>query len=197
MSLTAPALSELTLQSGVKALLSEWLRSWFDGQEHAVGDNAPVVFPELGVTAINFDQGPAPQPMADAASESGISVVDGAPGQEIRMTFQPLGFRRDWDQKFLGPTGSDARLIQEEVAIIFLVACRLHSMAESNLQADQTTQLLGAILRNPAATAPLAEKGVHRLRPSHPRTIAGENLALRMLYCRAELGYRVRWTASG
>lgn len=195
MSLVSPALTEINLQSGAKALLSEWLRSWFDGGAKSVGANPAVVFPELGITAVNFDQGSAPQPMAQADSVSGISVVDGAAGQEIRITLQPLGTRRDWTQKTSGPAGADSRLMQEAVAIVALVACRLHTMAASNLEADKTAQLLHAIMANPAASAPLAEKGIHRLAPMQARTVSGENLALRMIYCRAELVYPVRWVA--
>lgn len=192
MSLAAPAITELTTESGWKAIMAEWLATFFDGASHAVGLNDPVPFPELGINAINFDQGTPDQPMTDSTESTGLGVTSALPGREIRIVAVPLRNEAYWTAA-ASPSTAQGKVMQADYALLFTVSTRLNTWADSNFEADNTVQLLVSILTNPAAWKPIVEKGITHLTPRPSRTVPTPDCATRLIYCPARFEYPILW----
>jgi hypothetical protein len=157
MPLSAAAVSELKLEESVMALWSEFLAGYFDGNTHTVGANSPgLKFPKA---AFSFQQGRLPQPL----NGLGVSVVWEAPSK----------IKKQWDNVGTPP-------VRQERAYgwalwMFLVRAELENGDGENAhkQCQSGSDRLYGLLNNSSAVLPLAEKGIHRLRPATPQMVAG------------------------
>jgi hypothetical protein len=166
MTLAAATLTESTLESGSKALLAEWLAGYFDGQAHAVwGDS--VMFPEC---SIRFDASATRQPLL----QSGSNIA-----AEIRVVAKPGRVTRHPDT-----VGTKAFAW---VTLQFYVRAQVggSGTGNSNMVADRVSELLFAVLSNPAERYALAQKGITHLVPRTPETITAKDFAMRVIHCRA------------
>lgn len=180
MPLTAAALTELTVESGTKALLSEWLLAWFDGNAHDVGANVGVTFPALTADRVRFDQ--------DALGGAAGTPLNGV---EIRVT-KLAGRVRKLPGGGTAPTAAQVQAAFDTVTLQFWVRARTGQTGASNLLADKVAQLLFALLNNPTTAADLAAKGIRRLKPRSPQPLQASDVALRIINCPAQLCYEVK-----
>lgn len=172
--LTSPAITQTMRESAPKALLAEWLGSWFNGASHAVGTDPAVVFPQA---TIAFDVGPV-------GNDASVPLD----GVEIRVMAAGAGrSQRKWNAEETGKT------VFEDVAYVFTVRAGAPVVGKRNQLADQTADLLGAVLRNPVTAAPLSAKGIGKVRPGAAQTMTAGELAVRMIYCRMRFTYLLGW----
>jgi hypothetical protein len=130
--LTSPAITELTTEHGPFAILSEWLRLWFDGNLHAVGNNAPVRFPKVNVA---FGQSPAAQPLHDM--DQGVDA-------EIRCVLFPRSeLTEDADTALYS-----GKLVTDFVLFNFWISAKHPGEGQSEYAAEAIGQLLKAIMAN-------------------------------------------------
>ena len=173
--LTSPPVSELAVMQTTCALLAEWLRAWFDGAQHAVGQNPPVLFP---IANIAFGQSDPVQPLARFPAD-----VD----TEIRV----VTFTRHEEQASMDTTTSAGKLISTFQFFNFWVSAKHPGPAQSALAAQTVGDLLKAILTNPDTRYPLAAKGITTLRPTPPQVIPSTDYHKRLVACSATLQYTV------
>lgn len=182
--LSAPAITELTVETAPKIILKEFLSEWFDGQSHAIANQSGVeaIFP---LADIAFDQGPVNyRPLSS-------SGVQNAEGLEIRVLVDPTGYTTAYIDSFGG-----GKVVKDNVAIDFWIRARQHSAGsgDSNYLANRASNLLRAILSNPYSRYPLAQKGIIAIVPQHAKTYADDQYAMRLIRCRATILYKVQYT---
>jgi len=175
--MNAAEITASTTQSASKALWLEFLLAWFDGTPRAIGTESPMAFPLLTVDDIRFDQSDAVQPL-QSGREQEIRIIQMPLRRRIHMTPGADG----------GLVGRDA---YDQMTVTFWMTTRCASMAQSNLRADATAQLLYALLSNPDATRPLATRGIGRMRPLPPRPLVSAGAVVRMLATQAAYIYRI------
>jgi hypothetical protein len=153
MSLSAAPVSEFKLEETISLLFNEWLTGYFDGGSHAVGYNSPTPFP---TAAILFQQAEVPQPLNGVA----ISLV-------WLTRAKP---RLYWD----AVNGKRQQLALVDLGWLFIVRAQLAEAGQGNAKkfAQNTSDLLFAILQNNNSAKPLAEKGIHHLRPETPQIMS-------------------------
>jgi hypothetical protein len=176
MSLTAEAISELTTESAAFNILNEWLGLWFDGATHTVGSNAAVTFPRVSIA---FGQSAPAQPMHNG---SGIDA-------EIRCVIFPRS-------EMVDPMDSvlfSGKLATDYVLIHFWVSAKKPGHGQSELLAETIGQLLKAILTNPDAKYPLAEKGILNLQPKSPEWLRSVDYAKRLVAVVGQLQYPIQF----
>lgn len=169
MSLASAAVTELTVESGTKALLAEWVGEWFDGATHVLCSGvSTATFP---LASVSFDQ----SAIADQDLE----------GTEIRIIVDAGAHKA-----YMSNTGQE---VENGISIDFWVRSRVTNTGSgnSNYLADRVSQLLFSILQNPGCRIDLAQKGIMNIRPQKPKTTASANYALRLVRCRAQLQYSV------
>ncbi len=186
-TLTSPAISELKIESGLFTLFNEFLKRFFDGGSHAVGYNAPVVFP---AAELRYQQAEHTSPLNGV----GISMVWVA-GSNIRY---------HWETVAAGPSAT-GRTLQRMAVMranwMFMIRAQIVNSGTGNAKAlaQQTGELLFAVLQNSAAVKPLGQKGIHRLRPDAPRLLSegsgakpgDPTYAMRLVTCAGTLRYPV------
>lgn len=180
MSLTKPALNAMDLEGSALALWQEFLALWFDGAAHAAGGHPAVTFPKAD---LRFQQSALPQPLADAATGTppglGLTAVWTSPAS-VHPAWETVGARRQ--QVHLADTQF----------LFFLRAAGPQATSASPAKVAATAAgLLFGLLTNSHATKPLAEKGIHALRPATPVLVADTLHAVRLVTCRARLRYPV------
>lgn len=183
MPLTAAALNQLNLESGVRALWSEFLLGHFNGGTRAVGDSAAVLFPAFA-GGVRFDVGPA-------GGDASVPL-DGA---ELRVLGSGTGrSQRRWNAA-ASPAAARGKTVFEDTAFLFSIRARKTDWGATNQLADLLAERLGAILRNPVTAQPLAQKGISHLRPRRAQTLADAagHTAVRLIYCPARLTYALSW----
>ena len=205
MSLNAKAIDGMDAEGSALALWQEYLAGYFDGGAHLVG-RASVVFPKA---TLRFQEASLPQPLRGL----GISVVWVT---QVRV-------ERRWEvltaaELALLPAGTPAEQerMQAHCSFLFLVrAVDPPSPGSSPLRqgsggqagaasnAQQQVQVaagkLFGLLQNTAATEPLSEKGISKIRPTPGRMAfpgdgapgADQGYRLRVLSCRAILRWAV------
>ena len=195
MSLNAKAIDGMDAEGSALALWQEYLAGYFDGGAHLVG-RASVVFPKA---TLRFQEASLPQPLKGL----GISVVWVT---QVRV-------ERRWEvltaaELALLPAGTSAEQERMQAHCSFLFLVRAvdppspgSSGAASNAQ--QQVQVaagkLFGLLQNTAATEPLSEKGISKIRPTPGRMAfpgdgapgADQGYRLRVLSCRAVLRWAV------
>jgi len=173
MSLSSPAVNEMAIEAAVSTLFNEWLKGYFDGGSHAVGYNAPVTFPVAG---IYFQQASIPQPLK---------------GNAVSMVWLNRGKPRlYWDTV----NGKQQQLALIDVAWLFMVRSQLVEAGQGNAKkaVRDVSDLLFAILQNNFNAKPLAEKGIHRLRPETPQIISEDaSYLMRSVTCVGRLRYHI------
>ena len=156
-----------------------WLTQYFDGGSHAIGTSPAVQFPQV---SISFAQSQLPQPVSGdkgastAAAAVGITMVWAqGPAPSLRME---------------AVNGLRQQVAYQKVRWNFWIRS---DTADNHGRAlvMQAGSRLQALLQNAAATLPLAQQGVRRLRPESPVPIADNTYILRMLCCQATLKYVV------
>jgi hypothetical protein len=169
MSLTSPAITELTVESATKALLAEWIGDWFDGDEHDIF---------TGVTTATF-------PLADVTFDQSAIASQDLEGTEIRIIVDSGAHK-----PYLSDPGME---VENYVGIDFWVRSRQTNTGtgNSNYLADRVSQLLFALLQNPLTRTDLAQKGIMNMRPQKPKTFTDANYALRLVRCKAQLQYSI------
>lgn len=179
-------LNELKLEQGVYELLAEWLPTYFDGGSHAVGGNAAVTFPNA---ALGFAQSNLPQPLMPVTATDtkaplvGLTVVLG----------KALGApSRRWEI-FPKVGGSRQLMVYKKVRLNFWIRSATADNADRLLCMNAGARLEG-LLGNASATRPLAQNGMHRLRPASVEPVADTTFMLRLLPCEVTLKYAVRLT---
>ena len=171
MSLTKPDVNELALEQSVLDLFGEFLTGYFDGQPHTVGLTTNVAFP---VATLKFQQSALPQPLKGAA----ISLVWNSPGI----------VRRSWEN--LANVRQEVCTTQARWS--FWVRAELPDIGDAKALGMDVAQKLFGLLTNSAATRPLAQRGIHRLRPSTPAFVTDTGYVLRVVPCTAQLRWFVR-----
>lgn len=189
MALTKPPVSELRIEASNLDLWHEWLSRYFDGATHAVGANAPVLFPQA---LLRYQQHDLPKPLQGAApakSPDGvaISVVWVRPSV-IRYAWETVG-------------GLRQRMAYARSSWMFWIRADVveSGTGNSKLRCRDTADLLFALLQNSATTRDLAGKGIHRLRPETPQLVSDGSgskpgdpaYAMRLLNCTGTLHYPV------
>lgn len=189
MSLNSKAVDGLDAEGSALALWQEYLAGYFDGGTHLVG-RMSVVFPKA---TLRFQEASLPQPLKGL----GISVV----------WVTQVRTERRWEvltapDLALLPAGTpaDQERVQAHCSFLFLVRALT---AGSNDNAQQQVQAaagkLFGLLQNTAATEPLSEKGISKIRPTPARMAfpgdgapgADQGYRLRVLSCRAILRWAV------
>lgn len=199
--MTAPAITEWTIESGTLALFAEWLGIYFDGVSHTVG-NVAQIFPKA---ELRFQQSALPQPLAgDANAGLGISVVWVRPGK--------VELCGEWVQPpTLSPNPAPA-MSRQQVAyvpgsLMFFVRAQGPTRSgqpepgtgNAKKRAQDAAQLLFGLLQNSSATKALAQKGIHKVRAESPALVSQGvgskdvdlNYATRLVSCRMRLRYAV------
>lgn len=184
--MNSPAVSETGIESSTFELFNEWLKGWFDGGAHAVGDNDPVVFPPA---VLRYQQDKLPQPLGPQA---GISLV-WVNTSKIKLSWKknPPDSATTWQQ-----------IGNVQTTWLFMV----RSEIENKKICRRVAELLFALLNNTHAAFPLAAKGIHRLRPMPPQLISDGgrrmekpdlNFCLRLVQCNGTLRYPVLSQVNG
>ncbi len=177
-------ITETNLEKGTYAAFAAWLAFYFDGGLHPVGGNLGVSFPKA---ALGFAQSALPQPLAGTPTTTatnpanppqvGITLTFGADTGQVQRRWHVVG-------------GSRQRVHYKPVRLNFWVRCE--TADDSGRAACMTAaSLLEAIMANEASSKPLAQCGIHRIRPSSPQPIADTTYVLRQVTCRATLRYAV------
>jgi hypothetical protein len=175
-ALTSPAITQLTVESGVAHLLDEWLGQWFDGEVHGMGSEPACVWPDA---ERRFGQGPiAAQPLE---------------GVEIRVLMHPRGEAAAVCDTAL----YQGKLITDYVTLNFWIRAKAAGAGQSQRLAQTVGQLLKGLLTYPPARAPLAVKGITHLQPQGPASVMpSADYATRLVVCAAQVQYAVTF-ASG
>ena len=189
MSLNARAVDGLDLEGSALALWQEFLAGYFDGGAHPVGRGA-VTFPNA---VLRFQEASLPQPMKGVA----ISVV----------WVMPARVERYWDTLTAAELAAMPAGIPVEQergraqgAFLFLVrALTTGTSSNAQMEVQAAAGKLFGLLQNTAATEPLSEKGISKIRPTMARMAfpgdgaPGEDLGyrLRVMSCRTVLRWAV------
>lgn len=172
MSLTAPAISQWSVEVAAKNLWMEWLAKYFDGAAHVIGPDA-VTFPRADLA---WATGEPKQPMAD----KGNAV-------EIRVIMIPRSEMIDSEKNIL----FDGKRITEAVLFNLQIAAKHQGKGQSQILAMTVADLLAGLLRNPDTRFDLSERGIYNLRPLAGTDFTTKDYAIRYLPCRAELQYGI------
>jgi hypothetical protein len=179
MSLNSPAISELSTESATFKLLNEWLAQWFDGNSHAVGVNAPVVFPKANRA---FNQGAPVQP---------LHQMEGDSDAEIRTVMHGRNENAASNDSVL----YQGKLVTDFVIFNFWVRAKRPGTGQSELLAQTIAERLKSILTNPAAHYDLAVKGIAHLQVQGPPVpVPSSDYAQRLLTCNAQLTYPIQFS---
>lgn len=187
MSLNSKAVDGLDAEGSALALWQEYLAGYFDGGTHLVG-RVSVAFPKA---TLRFQEASLPQPLKGL----GISVV----------WVTQVRTERRWEvltapELAALPAGTpvDQERVQAHCSFLFLVrALKAGSNDNAQQQVQAAAGKLFGLLQNTAATEPLSEKGISKIRPTPARMAfpgdgapgADQGYRLRVLSCRAIL----RW----
>ena len=205
MSLNAKAVDGLDLEGSALALWQEFLAGYFDGGAHPVGRGA-VTFPNA---VLRFQEASLPQPLPGV----GISVV----------WVMPARVERYWDTLTAAelatmPAGTpvEQERGRAQGAFLFLVRAvdppspgssplrqgyggQAGAASNAQMEVQAAAGKLFGLLQNTAATEPLSEKGISKIRPTMARMAfpgdgaPGEDLGyrLRVMSCRTVLRWAV------
>jgi hypothetical protein len=176
-ALASPAITELSAAQAAHTLLAEWLRGWFNGSLHQIGQNPPVQFPAVNIA---FGQGAPVQPLY-----TGPGTLDG----EIRV----ITFPRTETQESLDTSLFAGKLATDYVLFNFWVSAKHPGPGQSEYKAQVIADLLRAILANPDARYPLVAGGIVTLRPQLPQPIPGADYHKRLVACSGQLQYPIRF----
>lgn len=198
MPLTKPAISALALEKSLLDLWEEFLSGYFDGANHGVGPLEAAVFPEA---QLRFQQSAVDQPL------DGVAIT--------LVWVTPTRNRTEWED-VTNADGSGGRQAQafDDVMLNFWIRAAGDQAAPTNARHEcmKAASLLKGLIANRAATLPLAQKGIHHLRPMDPQLVAEGSSegkasnklkggdaarlhALRLVSCRAELRYPIKENA--
>lgn len=179
-TLQSAAVSETDFEASISKLFNEWLGLYFDGGSHAIGNNAAVSFP---AAQLLFQQAAIPQPL-DGTAISMVWVHRSKP-------------RLFWDVV----NGFRQQLALLDMVWMFIIRAQLVETGSGNakLFARTTSDRLFAILQNNLASFPLAQKGIHHLRPETPVLMSDGDgakqgdpgYAMRALTCPGRVRYHI------
>lgn len=149
-----------------RALVTEWLTFWFDGNDHQIGGLVEN-FPRCD---IRWDQDPvANQPLCT----------------EIRGHCDPRRVKHC-------PSGeAGVWIVEAVVSFEFMVRIGRAQSEKANYEANRIADLLWAILDHPDGTQALSRQGITELRPGTPLTLASEPFKLRAVRSPAKLRFEL------
>jgi hypothetical protein len=180
--LTKDAVSAMSVQGNTLALIAEWLAQYFDGETHDVGLLAAVKFTKA---ELKFNQSAVSQPLAVPEA--------GAPGIAITVVWSEGSSRKKYWETITDGTRSPAVRDRQEIVfdrVTWNFWVRANG-TNARQQCKLTADLLAGLLGNSAETKSLAQKGVHRLRPSDPRVIQDTDYSLQLVTCGATLRFSI------
>jgi hypothetical protein len=205
--LTAPPVSAVAIEATVFALFEEWLRGYFDGGRHAIGAHAEEMpLSTDGNTTLTTD---ADEPLtADITQiqfpeavlrfqQSGLPALGGKVGLTA-VWVHSSDLRKSWET--VGGATQEMQVARATWQFIVRAEGPANSTGDNAERRCRTAaDLLHAILANSAASRPLAQKGLHRLRPDLPRLLSeglgapGKDLQYRarLVTCRGQLRYPI------
>lgn len=172
MPLTSPSIQEHTVESASKALWNEWLRVYFDGGTHNIGNAAGVGFPKAN---ISFDQHPPKQPLdTDTPGEERVEItVTSVPGRESRKN------------------QDGGRFASSSVTFNFWIQAKGRDAGDSRALAQLTADRLKAILSNPDCTIDLARKGIRDFNARKPAKFISSDWDMYLVTCSARLQFDI------
>jgi hypothetical protein len=180
MNLISPPVRSTHIEETTLALFAEWLSQWFDGQPHEISSDyresppKPIVFPQA---ELRYGVSQLSQPLGD---KLGISMV--------WMQYGPK--RQSWISATADADGVRSwREITIQATWHFFVRAGTSGTVTGEERVMLGASLLHHLLENPLAWGPLAEKGVHHLRPNHPTQISQADYATRLVSCRGTIRY--------
>lgn len=180
MDLSNPPLTQATVSTAAKRLLQEYLAGFFDGGAHAIG-GVSLIFPDLTAPlGIVFDQDLADQP------DTGQEMV-----RQLRLIVVPRRGRQLTSDEAPANGQARRRWAFDEVTLHCWLSARAPSWPAGNQAVNELGDLLFGVLRTPALTQALAQKGVRHLRPLGPAPIQNERAPLRLLLCPTQFFYPV------
>lgn len=181
--MAAPVITELNVESAPKAILKEWLTTWFDGGSHTVGGNPAVIFPKVVIT---FDQGEVLQPFETQVKPAqNVAKIQG----EIRIVCIPRGEKSHANQN---PVDGNGFQVTEYVSFHFYVRTSKPGAGQPQFLASQISDLLKGLLGNPDTRYPIAAKGISHLQPQKPQSLTSSDFSERLIVCVAELKYLIK-----
>ena len=175
----------MSVQGNTLALIAEWLAQYFDGETHDVGLLAAVKFTKA---ELKFQQSAVTQPLdgGGGAAATGIAIT---------VVWSEGGSRKKYWETITDGTaesrsaGSRQEIVFDRVTWNFWVRA---NGTNARQQCKLTADLLAGLLGNSAETKSLAQKGVHRLRPSDPRVIQDTDYSLQLVTCGATLRFVIK-----
>jgi hypothetical protein len=184
-TLQKPSVSAMSVQGNTLALIAEWLAQYFDGETHDVGLLAAVKFTKA---ELKFQQSAVTQPLdgGGGAAATGIAIT---------VVWSEGGSRKKYWETITDGTaesrsaGSRQEIVFDRVTWNFWVRA---NGTNARQQCKLTADLLAGLLGNSAETKSLAQKGVHRLRPSDPRVIQDTDYSLQLVTCGATLRFVIK-----
>jgi hypothetical protein len=174
-TLSSPPITEGSVIQSCNTLMAEWLRGWFNGSMHSIGQNAPVFFPPVNIA---FGQSDPIQPLYNvgAGIDSEIRVVL-LPRSELQESYTSVLFA--------------GKLVTDFVLFNFWVSAKHPGAAQSEYSAQLNADLLKAILTNPETRYPLVAGGINTIRPSAAQMIPSTDYHKRLVSASAQLQYPV------
>jgi len=170
--LTKPPVNEMAVAGATLALVQEFLAGYFDGHRHDVGGNLQVTFPKAQLL---FQQSGVTPPAVAGDNTLAITLVWGEPGRKTAAFENFSNVRQE--------------MVQAEVTWNFWVRA---TGSNAKAEAQKCADLLHGLLGNTAATHPLTQRGIRRLRPREPRPIQETDYVLQLVTCGALLRYAKR-----
>ena len=146
-------LSEGIVGERLETIFAEWLKGWFDGRTHRMGEGLGILFP---LCLVRFGQG--------AGDGLGTEA-----GTTIRLVVLP---RREEDWQVEG-----GKVVESSVVLNFWVDSRVPGKGRSRYEARRVAGLLSGLLRNPAMKVELGARGVTRVEPKGPVELPSKDWA--------------------
>lgn len=177
------AVTEMTVVSAPKLIIAAWLASWFDGSAHAVGSNAPAVFPKCNIV---FGQSEANQPLSEDVNgkKDGVST-------EIRTVL----VRRNETSRMTSDSVSGlTKTITVYASLQFWIRTKKVAKGASDGLADNVAQLLKAIATNPTSRYAMARFGLRHLIPQEPEAVQSSDFTVRLVTASVEIIYALNFT---
>jgi hypothetical protein len=192
MPLNSPPVSGIDLEGSTLALWNEFLSGYFDGSTHSVGIIPGITFPKA---TLRYQESPLPQPLQDAVA---ISVVWVAPSC-IKMYWADLTAPEIAASGISSPNPTQQRAEARCLWMFLVRSVTAGGDDNAQKQVQSASSKLYGLLLNSKSTEPLAEKGIHHIRPGTPRMAfpgdgapgADLGFKLRVLSCTGTLRYPI------
>ncbi len=175
-TLTSPAITELTSESGPLNLLGEWLRGWFNGSLHALSSvQSPTLFPAVNLT---FGESTPVQPLYQLGQ--GIDT-------QIVVVMQP----RQEVAEHLDTALAAGKLATDRLILFFYIKSSHPGPGMKQQSAQKISELLKSLLVNPESRFPLAAGGLRILGARPAQVSPSEDYGQRLVVADALAQYPI------